>query len=168
MNFLDQINNKIVSAEKATDIISNWRNKDGKVVFTNGCFDLLHLGHIEYLAKAASLGDFLVIGLNADASVRRLKGSSRPINDEKSRAFVLASLGFVSLIVLFSEDTPYELIKILQPDVLIKGADYQPEQIVGYDIVKARGGEVLTIEFIPGYSTSAIEKRILDAHSSQL
>ena len=168
MNFLDQINNKIVSAEKATDIISNWRNKDGKVVFTNGCFDLLHLGHIEYLAKAASLGDFLVIGLNADASVKRLKGSSRPINDEKSRAFVLASLGFVSLIVLFSEDTPYELIKILQPDVLIKGADYQPEQIVGYDIVKARGGEVLTIEFIPGYSTSAIEKRILDAHSSQL
>ena len=168
MNFLDQINHKIVSAEKATDIISNWRNKDGKVVFTNGCFDLLHLGHIEYLAKAASLGDFLVIGLNADASVRRLKGSSRPINDEKSRAFVLASLGFVSLIVLFSEDTPYELIKILQPDVLIKGADYQPEQIVGYDIVKARGGEVLTIEFIPGYSTSAIEKRILDAHSSQL
>ena len=168
MNFLDQINNKIVSAGKATDIISNWRNKDGKVVFTNGCFDLLHLGHIEYLAKAASLGDFLVIGLNADASVKRLKGSSRPINDEKSRAFVLASLGFVSLIVLFSEDTPYELIKILQPDVLIKGADYQPEQIVGYDIVKARGGEVLTIEFIPGYSTSAIEKRILDAHSSQL
>ena len=168
MNFLDQINNKIVSAEKATEIISNWRNKDGKVVFTNGCFDLLHLGHIEYLSKAASLGDFLVIGLNADTSVRRLKGSSRPINDEKSRAFVLASLGFVSLIVLFSEDTPYELIKILQPDVLIKGADYQPEQIVGYDIVKARGGEVLTIEFIPGYSTSAIEKRILDAHSSQL
>ena len=168
MNFLDQINHKIVSAEKATDIISNWRNKDCKVVFTNGCFDLLHLGHIEYLAKAASLGDFLVIGLNADASVKRLKGSSRPINDEKSRAFVLASLGFVSLIVLFSEDTPYELIKILQPDVLIKGADYQPEQIVGYDIVKARGGEVLTIEFIPGYSTSAIEKRILDAHTSQL
>ena len=168
MNFLDQLTNKIVIAEKAVETISSWRKANRKVVFTNGCFDLLHLGHIEYLAKAASFGDYLVIGVNTDASVRRLKGKSRPVNDEKSRSLVLASMGFVSLIVLFSEDTPYELIKTLQPDVLIKGADYQPEQIVGYDIVKARGGEVLTIEFIPGYSSSAIEKRILDAHTSQL
>ena len=168
MNYLEAIRHKIVTSGEAVDIIAGWRAKNCKVIFTNGCFDLLHLGHIEYLSKAASTGDYLIIGLNTDASVQRLKGKTRPVNDEKSRAMVLASLGFVSLIVLFSEDTPYELIKTLQPDVLVKGSDYQAENIVGYDVVTARGGSILTIDFVKGYSTSAIEKKILEAHLSQM
>lgn len=168
MNHLEAIRNKIVTAAAASTIITNWRKNDCKVVFTNGCFDLLHLGHIEYLSKAAAHGDYLVVGLNTDASVNRLKGKTRPVNDERSRSMVLASLSFISLIVLFSDDTPYELIKILQPDILVKGADYQTEQIVGYDIVTGRGGSVLTLDFVKGYSTSAIEKKILDAHLSQM
>ncbi len=168
MNYLESIKHKIVTLDNAVSKVAQWRKESCKVVFTNGCFDLLHLGHIEYLSKAASYGDFLVIGLNTDASVSHIKGKTRPINDEKSRAMVLASLAFVSLVVLFSEETPYKLIKTLQPDVLIKGADYKAEEIVGYDVVTSRGGSVLTIELVSGYSTSAIEKRIVDAHMSQL
>lgn len=112
------------------------------------------------MSKAADLGDILVIGLNTDDSVSRLKGPNRPIVDQQSRALLLASLFFVSAVVLFDEDTPYELIKIIQPDVLIKGADYKVEQIVGHDIVQAKGGQVITLEFLPGFSTSAIEKKI--------
>ena len=111
-----------------------------KIVFTNGCFDVLHRGHIQYLAKAAALGDSLVIGLNTDASVKKLKGPSRPYLDEDTRALILASLGFVTAVVLFDEDTPYDLIKRIQPDVLVKGGDYKTEEIVGYDMVKAKGG----------------------------
>ena len=132
-----------------------------KIVFTNGCFDLLHLGHIDYLSKAADLGNMLIIGLNSDLSVSRIKGNTRPLQDERSRAMVLASLGFVDVVVLFGEDTPYELIKATQPDILVKGADYKPEDIVGYDIVKNKGGEIITIEFLEGYSTTAIENKIL-------
>lgn len=138
-----------------------WRFKGQKVVFTNGCFDLLHLGHIDYLAKASQLGDILVVGLNTDASVRRLKGENRPITDEISRAMILAGLSFVDLVVYFGEDTPLELIKTLQPDVLVKGSDYKPEDIVGYDVVTANNGEILTLDFLDGYSTSAIEEKIL-------
>ncbi|MFA8451343.1 MAG: D-glycero-beta-D-manno-heptose 1-phosphate adenylyltransferase [Bacteroidales bacterium] len=137
-----------------------WQDQKSKVVFTNGCFDLIHLGHIDYLAKAADLGDVLVLGLNTDASVRRLKGESRPIKDEKSRASILAAMSFVDVVVLFDEDTPYDLISLVQPDVLVKGADYKPEDIVGYDVVKAKGGKVVTIEYLPGYSTTAIEHKI--------
>ncbi len=132
-----------------------------KIVFTNGCFDLLHLGHIDYLSKAADLGNMLIIGLNSDLSVSRIKGNTRPLQDERSRAMVLASLGFVDVVVLFGEDTPYELIKATQPNILVKGADYKPEDIVGYDIVKNKGGEIITIEFLEGYSTTAIENKIL-------
>ena len=132
-----------------------------KIVFTNGCFDLLHLGHIDYLSKAADLGDVLIIGLNSDLSVSRIKGNTRPLQDERSRAMVLASLGFVDVVVLFGDDTPYELIKATQPDILVKGADYKPEDIVGYDIVKNKGGEIITIDFLEGYSTTAIENKIL-------
>ena len=132
-----------------------------KIVFTNGCFDLLHLGHIDYLSKAADLGNMLIIGLNSDLSVSRIKGNTRPLQDERSRAMVLASLGFVDVVVLFVEDTPYELIKATQPNILVKGADYKPEDIVGYDIVKNKGGEIITIEFLEGYSTTAIENKIL-------
>jgi rfaE bifunctional protein nucleotidyltransferase chain/domain len=132
-----------------------------KIVFTNGCFDILHLGHIDYLSKAADLGDMLIIGLNTDLSVSRIKGNTRPLQDERSRAMVLASLGFVDVVVMFREDTPYELIKATQPNILVKGADYKPEDIVGYDIVKNKGGEIITIEFLEGYSTTAIENKIL-------
>ncbi len=130
---------------------------EGKtLVFTNGCFDILHRGHVEYLSKASDMGDVLVVGLNTDASVKRLKGESRPINDEQARALILASLGFVDAVVLFDEDTPYELIKAIRPDVLVKGADYKPEEIVGYDIVTSYGGKVETVPLVEGYSTTSI------------
>ena len=167
MNYHDIIEKKIIGPDEAVKVIEGWRTSPCKVVFTNGCFDLLHLGHVEYLSKAASFGDFLIIGLNTDASVSRIKGKTRPINDEKSRAMVLASLAFVSMVVLFSDDTPYELIKTLQPDILVKGADYKAEEIVGHDVVTGRGGNVLTIDLVSGYSTSAIEKRIVNAYLSQ-
>lgn len=148
--------NKEALKHKLTD----WHNNQQKVVFTNGCFDILHRGHVDYLAKAADLGDKLVIGVNTDASVSKLKGPQRPIQDEYSRLQILASLAFVDAVILFDEETPYELIKLVQPDVLVKGSDYKPEDIVGYDIVKAKGGNVNTIDFIPGFSTSLIEKKI--------
>lgn len=140
--------------------VNNWQDGGEKVVFTNGCFDLLHRGHVDYLAKAADTGNKLIIGVNTDASVRKLKGAARPIQDEDSRMQILASLQCVDAVILFDEDTPYELIKAIGPDVLVKGSDYKPENIVGYDIVTAKGGEVKTIDFIPGFSTSAIEKKI--------
>ena len=134
--------------------------QDKKIVFTNGCFDLLHRGHVDYLAKAADLGDVLILGLNTDASVSKLKGPQRPIQDEQSRLHIIASLGFVDAVVLFDEETPLDLIDLVQPDVLVKGSDYKPEAIVGFDIVKLKGGKIQTIDFIPGYSTSLIEKKI--------
>ncbi len=127
-----------------------------KIVFTNGCFDILHRGHVEYLQKARTFGDKLVVGLNSDASVRRLKGPARPIQDQESRKFILEALRCVDEVIIFDEDTPYELIRKIQPDVLVKGADYKPEDIVGYDIVKAKGGEVRTVKFVEGHSTSGI------------
>lgn len=158
-NHHNSIMNKVCSNQQAIlQKIADW--KDQKVVFTNGCFDILHRGHVDYLAKAADLGDKLVIGVNTDASVSKLKGPHRPIQDEQSRLQILASLAFVDAVILFNEDNPYELIKCIQPDVLVKGSDYQPENIVGYDIVTAKGGEVKTIDFIPGFSTSLIEQKI--------
>ena len=127
-----------------------------KIVFTNGCFDILHRGHVEYLQKAKTFGDRLIVGLNSDASVRRLKGETRPIQDQESRKIILEALRCVDEVIIFDEDTPYELIKKIQPDILVKGADYSPEDIVGYDIVKAKGGEVRTVEFVEGHSTSKI------------
>jgi rfaE bifunctional protein nucleotidyltransferase chain/domain len=160
MNHLERIQAKIFDREKLENQLAVWRFKSQKIVFTNGCFDLLHLGHIDYLSKAKDLGDVLIIGVNTDDSVRRLKGDTRPITDENSRATIMASLQFVSAVVLFDEDTPYNLIKQVQPDVLVKGSDYKPEDIVGYDIVKAKGGEIVTIDYLEGYATSAIEEKI--------
>ena len=131
-----------------------------KIVFTNGCFDVLHRGHIEYLSKARDLGDALIIGVNTDNSVRRLKGDSRPLQDEQSRLLALASLRFVEAVVLFDEDTPYALIDQVKPDVLVKGADYSEGEIVGADVVKANGGQVIPVELTPGYSTTAIIEKI--------
>jgi rfaE bifunctional protein nucleotidyltransferase chain/domain len=128
--------------------------------FTNGCFDLLHPGHVKYLEDARALGDFLVVGLNGDASVARLKGPSRPLQDESARAAVLLGLRSVDAVVRFEEDTPWELIRALGPDLLVKGGDYSPEGVVGKDLVEARGGRVAIIPFLPGHSTSAIVERI--------
>ncbi|HQW85911.1 MAG TPA: D-glycero-beta-D-manno-heptose 1-phosphate adenylyltransferase [Flavobacteriales bacterium] len=138
-----------------------WRVKGDRIVFTNGCFDLLHRGHVEYLEEAAQLGDRLVVGINSDASVRRLgKGSDRPLNDEESRALVVAALRCVDAVVIFDEDTPLELITALQPDVLAKGGDWKPEQIVGADVVKARGGSVHSLKLVDGFSTTALVEKI--------
>ncbi|MCK4360784.1 MAG: D-glycero-beta-D-manno-heptose 1-phosphate adenylyltransferase, partial [Bacteroidales bacterium] len=156
MSKLEIIKSKIFSKESLKYQLAIWRFLSKKIVFTNGCFDILHLGHIDYLSKAAEFGNVLIVGLNSDDSVRTIKGINRPINNENSRAMILASLGFVSAVILFDEDTPYNLIKFVQPDILIKGSDYKPEDIVGYDIVKAKGGEIKTIDFLPGYSTTSI------------
>ena len=162
MSKSEQIRKKIFLSTDADyqRMLTIWQFQGKKIVFTNGCFDILHLGHIDYLSKAKDLGDLLIIGLNTDKSVSKIKGSNRPIQDEYSRAMVLASLGFVDAVVFFGEDTPYNLIKTTQPDILVKGADYKPENIVGYDIVTNKGGKVVTIEFLEGYSTTAIEKKI--------
>lgn len=160
MSKLEQLKSKIYSPEKLKSQLAMWAFQNKKIVFTNGCFDILHLGHIDYLSKARDLGDILIIGLNTDKSVRDIKGKSRPITDEVSRATILASLTFVDAIIYFGEETPYDLINFIQPDILVKGSDYKAEDIVGYDIVKAKGGKVKTLDFLPGYSTSAIEKKI--------
>ncbi len=160
MNKLDIISSKILSPQTLKNQLGVWRFQGKKIVFTNGCFDLLHLGHIDYLSKAKDSGNILLIGLNTDDSVRRLKGNSRPLTDQHSRALILASLSFVDAVTLFDEDTPYELIKIVQPDVLVKGSDYKAEDVVGFDIVTTKGGEVITIDFVDGYSTSSIVEKI--------
>jgi len=145
------------------------RNKlmlEGKsVVFTNGCFDILHAGHVDYLAKAKECGDILILGLNSDASVRRIKGEKRPIVPEQERAFVLSNLKSVDYVTLFDEDTPFELISALIPDVLVKGADWAIENIVGRDVVEENGGEVKTIKFVNQASTTNIIKTVLERYS---
>ncbi len=162
MDHQTAINNKIFTPETIIQKLAYWRFKEKKISFTNGCFDILHIGHADYLSKAASVGDILIVGLNSDNSVKRIKGETRPINPEDARAFLLASFQFIDAVILFNEDTPYELIKIVQPDFLIKGNDYAPEQIVGYDIVKEKGGEVITIPLVEGFSTSSILKNLMD------
>jgi len=160
MTQLDQINNKILDRDQAKLVVGKWLAKGEKVVFTNGCFDIVHRGHIDYLSKAKDKGSKLILGLNTDASVQRLKGPQRPVVDEQSRAILMASLQFIDLVVFFDEDTPYELIKTLQPDILVKGSDYKAENIVGYDILMAKGGKVETIDFVPGFSTTSIVDKI--------
>ena len=159
MKHLEKIYDKILNRESLEEKLNLWRKEGKTIVFSNGCFDILHRGHVEYLSKAADLGDILIIGLNTDASVKRIKGPSRPVNDEKARAVVLAALEFVDAVIFFEEDTPYNLIKNVQPDVLVKGKDYKAEDIVGYDIVVGKGGRVETIELVEGFSTTnTIEK----------
>lgn len=152
------IAHKILSAEELNSFRKD--NAQKKIVFTNGCFDILHVGHKRYLQQAATLGDILVVGVNSDASVRRLKGPTRPVNNEQDRAEMLSALGFIDYVVIFDEDTPYELIKKIQPDVLVKGGDYKPEEVVGRDIVEARGGRLELISFVEGKSTTNIIKKI--------
>jgi rfaE bifunctional protein nucleotidyltransferase chain/domain len=144
-----------------TEVCQQLKKARKTVVFTNGCFDILHRGHIDYLSKARALGDILIVGVNTDASVRRLKGDSRPIVQEDDRAAVLAALKVVDYVCLFDEDTPYELIRALVPDILVKGADWSVGDIVGKDIVEAAGGAVHTIEFLPNRSTTNIIQKII-------
>lgn len=156
---LEVTENKIFNRQSLGHYLAMWRLLNNKIVFTNGCFDILHKGHIDYLSQARDKGNILVVGLNSDASVRSIKGENRPLQDEKSRALVLASLRFVDAVILFDEDTPLDLIRFVEPDVLVKGADYTEETIVGAGEVKARGGEVVTIPLTEGYSTSEILKK---------
>ena len=166
---LDVIQAKIYTAESIAPHIHVWRFKGNKIVFTNGCFDIIHRGHVDYLAKASDCGDKLIVGINSDASVKRQgKSSSRPLQDEQTRVVIMASFHFVSAVIIFDEDTPLDLIKFINPEVLVKGADYDANEtnttskkyIVGSDIVKANKGEVKTIEFLEGFSTSKIEEKI--------
>lgn len=169
MNHLQHLQHKIVSLATAQTICNSWKEDGKKVVFTNGCFDILHKGHVSYLAQAADKGDFLVVGLNSDASVRRQgKGEERPINQENARSFVLAGLSFVDLVIVFDEDIPLNLIQVLQPSILVKGADYDPQEmdelskkyIVGSKEVKQNDGEVVTISLEEGFSTTRIVNRL--------
>ena len=159
---LESAERKIVSAERAREWLALWRAKGRKIGFTNGCFDLIHPGHISLLTQARAKCDRLVLGLNSDASVKRLKGPGRPVQDETARAIVLASLAMVDLVVMFDEDTPEKLIQQIRPDVLVKGADYKRENIVGADFVSSYGGEIVLADLVPDRSTSDLISRARD------
>lgn len=169
----NRIKDKIISPDSAAELIAKWKKGGEKVVFTNGVFDLIHQGHIAYLADAASFGTKLVIGLNADQSVKTLeKGPARPIKDEESRAIILAAMEFVSAVIIFTDSTPFNLIAELKPNVLIKGGDYNPHEtdpsskkyIVGREIVAETNGDVVVIPFLDGFSTTSLEKKIIEAN----
>lgn len=151
---------KIISLTEAQKEIAHLKSQNKNIVFSNGCFDILHAGHVDYLEKAREKGDFLIVGLNTDASVRRLKGNERPINHQDSRARVLAGLGCIDMIIFFDEDTPYDLISTIKPDILVKGKDYDVSNIVGADIVLQNGGKVETIELTEGLSTTSVIDKI--------
>jgi rfaE bifunctional protein nucleotidyltransferase chain/domain len=157
MAFSDKIFNSVLSA---TPILQNWRSKHLKIVFTNGCFDLLHIGHVLYLEEAKSLGDILIVGVNSDASVGRLKGPGRPIKDQYNRSNILAALQSVDMVIIFEDDDPLQLIESIIPDILVKGGDWKPEDIVGSEVVHAHGGQVRSLKFVEGYSTTALEQKI--------
>ena len=162
MTALGKIQDKIVNWEDALIIVVDWKGQQEKLVFTNGCFDLLHPGHIAYLEQAAALGDMLVVAVNDDDSVRRLKGDARPVNAIADRMAVLVGLAAVDYVLPFSEDTPAKLIEALAPDVLVKGGDYIVEEIAGHESVMARGGEVVVLDFLEGHSTSSLIDRLSD------
>jgi D-beta-D-heptose 7-phosphate kinase/D-beta-D-heptose 1-phosphate adenosyltransferase len=156
---------KIKNLDTLTAIIATEKGRGKTVVFTNGCFDLLHAGHVKYLQKARNLGDLLIMGLNSDASVRRLKGDKRPLIDEEERAHLLAALNCIDYVVLFDQDTPLELITALKPHILVKGGDYTPESVVGKEVVESYGGRVELITFVDGKSTTNIIERILERYT---
>ena len=160
MSHLNKINSKIFSFDDLKNQVNAWKQAGEGVVFTNGCFDIIHRGHIEVLAQTADLGDRLIIGLNSDTSIQKLKGKNRPIIEEQSRAILLASLEFVDAVVIFSEDTPLKLISALLPDVLAKGGDYEIETIVGHEIVQQNGGKVKLVPFVDGFSSTTIIEKI--------
>jgi len=144
----------LVERNEIKSITEKLKSDGNKIVFTNGCFDILHAGHVSYLKQAKEEGDILIMGLNSDSSVKRLKGNNRPINSEEDRALVLSALRYIDYVVIFEEDTPLNLIEIVQPDIIIKGGDYKPEDVVGKDVVEANGGKVVIIKFLEGRSTT--------------
>jgi len=160
MMHTSRIAEKILNRDELVRQVFRWRLLGKRIVFTNGCFDILHAGHIEVLSRAAEAGNILVVGLNANASVSRLKGPQRPVNSESFRTLMMASLQIVDAVSVFEEDTPLELIEAIQPDVLVKGGDYSPETIVGADIVTSRGGQVLVVPIVQGYSTTGLIEKI--------
>jgi rfaE bifunctional protein nucleotidyltransferase chain/domain len=160
MKTMETIKAKILTNENLAFWLAYNRFHEKKIVFTNGCFDLIHLGHLDYLARSKDLGDVLIVGLNSDTSTRLLKGTGRPLNDEYSRAISLASLHFINAVIIFDEETPFELIKSVKPDFLVKGSDYQIEEIAGHDIVQENGGKVITFDLIEGYSTTSLIEKI--------
>ena len=157
---LERVKNKIFNKNNLLEKLEIWRSANKKIVFTNGCFDLIHLGHIEVLARSADLGDILIIGVNTDSSIKELKGKNRPIIEEDSRVQQLASLEFVDAVILFNEQTPLELIKVIKPNVITKGGDYNSEQVVGNEIAVKNEGEVIIIPLTQGYSTTSILDKI--------
>ena len=157
---LERVKNKIFNKNNLLKKLEIWRGANKKIVFTNGCFDLIHLGHIEVLARSADLGDILIIGVNTDSSIKELKGNNRPIIEENSRAQQLASLEFVDAVILFNEQTPLELIQVIKPNVITKGGDYSSEQVVGNEIAIKNEGEVIIIPLTQGYSTTSILDKI--------
>jgi D-beta-D-heptose 7-phosphate kinase/D-beta-D-heptose 1-phosphate adenosyltransferase len=163
-NSIGSYAHKVTSLSAAAVQVQAWRGNGEKIVFTNGCFDLLHPGHIHLLHQAKELGDRLVVGLNSDASVRRLKGETRPILSERDRASIVGSLDSVDLVVVFEEDTPDRLIRTLKPDILVKGSDYGLDQVVGREIVESYGGKVHLVNLVKGQSTTDIANRIIEAH----
>ena len=156
------MNSTIKSLEELVSIRKELKKQNKKVVFTNGCFDILHAGHVDYITKAKEKGDVLIVAVNSDSSTKRLKGDARPIVPQNERAFIISSLKPVDYVFIFEEDTPYEVIKKIVPDVLVKGADWTPDKIVGKDIVEANGGKVETIKFVNDQSTTNIIKTVLD------
>jgi rfaE bifunctional protein nucleotidyltransferase chain/domain len=150
----------VIHRDRLKQQLDFWRAENKKIVFTNGCFDLLHRGHVEYLNEAKKYGDILVVGLNSDTSVQRLKGKSRPFMGEKDRAYILSQLIAVDVVVVFFEDTPYDLIKMVEPEILVKGGDYQIHEICGKDIVEKRGGRVFNIPLLHGHSTTNLIQKI--------
>ena len=159
---LEILNSKILDKERLLVKLTDWKEENKKIVFTNGCFDLIHLGHIEVIARSADLGDILIIGVNTDNSIKRLKGKNRPIVEEISRAKQLAALEFVDAVVFFDQDTPIDLIKMINPNIITKGGDYNTDQVIGNDIVTQNDGEVVIIPLTQGYSTTSILEKIKD------
>ena len=160
MSHLNKINSKIFSFDDLKNQVNAWKQAGEEVVFTNGCFDIIHRGHIEVLAQTADLGDRLIIGLNSDSSIQKLKGEDRPIIDEQARAILLSALSFVDAVILFPEETPINLISMLLPDVLAKGGDYEIETIVGHKIIQNNGGKVILVPFVDGFSSTTIIDKI--------
>ena len=160
MSTLPTIKSKIVDFSEIRNLVSKWKSDGNRIVFSNGCFDVLHFGHVSYLAEAKDLGDKMIIGLNSDASVKRLKGETRPINGQHERAVLLAALQFVDSVVIFDEDTPEKIIKNVKPNFLVKGGDYTIDTIVGANFVMSYGGKVITIPLVENFSSSIIIKKL--------
>ena len=157
---LNKLKAKIFHIEDLSQIIKEWRLDGNKIVFTNGCFDLIHLGHLEVLARSADLGDRLVVGINSDKSIKRIKGKSRPIIEEDSRAKQLAAIEFIDAVILFNEDTPHNLISFINPDIITKGGDYKKNDVVGNELMNKKSGEVVIIPLTQGFSTTSILEKI--------